>query len=345
MLALASGCSLVDTAGLAGRSEPPPDASTTAPDSSTFDDGAAEASPGDARLDVSPGPPTFDGPVVLARDSPGPRGLDVDGNRVYWANEDTGQIRSVLKTGSPDAGSTLFILAPGATDLVADTTRVNWIDRALTGGYEHALMDAKKDGTDRRYHFDNQVSTRMTIAGPYVYTSSGKNNGSHIFRFSSVDAVDLISLGGLNPKALASDALTVYYEHGGAVHTIPEPDGGGPFANAEAIDIKVDDDYVYWISSSGALQRLGKQTRGQPPQDLATGLVSPVRLALDSDSVYVTMWGTATGHGRVIRVPKAGGSSVDLAKDLSEPWGVAVDNTGVYVANHGDGAIVVIPRK
>jgi hypothetical protein len=61
--------------------------------------------------------------------------------------------------------------------------------------------------------------------------------------------------------------------------------------------------------------------------------------------VYVTARGLEEATGRIVRIPKAGGPAVDLATGLHEPWGIAVDGSGVYVTNHGDGTVIVLPRS
>lgn len=67
-------------------------------------------------------------------------------------------------------------------------------------------------------------------------------------------------------------------------------------------------------------------------------------MAADPTNLYVTAWGIGPRTGRVIAIPKAGGPAVDLATGLGEPWGIAVDESGVYVTDHADGALIAIPR-
>jgi hypothetical protein len=59
-------------------------------------------------------------------------------------------------------------------------------------------------------------------------------------------------------------------------------------------------------------------------------------LAIDATHVYV---GSGRQNGSVYRVPKVGGASVAVANAQNGPRAVAVDRTGLYWGNYGDGVI------
>jgi hypothetical protein len=332
-----SGClllSLIDS----GSSNPAP---TEQP--------AADAAPIVPPKDAAPKDgATALGPArVVARTAPGLRGVGIDAARVYFANEDTGEVRFAPKAGDGAAGSTFLASAKKPTDIVVDATRVYWIQdvRAQTSDLSGSFpfRSIAKDGTDLLDGGRNYLtSVRMTMAGGQVVTSSLDASGQWSLRR---DGTLLVQTGAAAPiRCVVSDGVTVYYELGGALRTYPERDGTVPFATADATDLAVDGASVYWITSSGAVQKLDKQRPGEKPIDLATGLSSSSRIAVDEQNVYVTAWGTGTATGRVIRIPKAGGPAIDVATSLNQPWGVAVDASGVYVTNHGDGTVIVLPR-
>ena len=66
-------------------------------------------------------------------------------------------------------------------------------------------------------------------------------------------------------------------------------------------------------------------------------------LAPPSDSTVVRVRG-----GKVLTTPKNSGDPPpaprELATGLVEPAGIAVDDTGVYFADHGAGTLMVVPK-
>lgn len=332
-----SGCLLLSLADMGGSNPAPsepaaPDAAPVAP--------SKDAAPKDAALALGPA-------RVIARTVPGLRGVAVDAARVYFANEETGEVRFAPKAGDGAAGSTFLTAAKKPTDLVVDAVRVYWIQDVrtvasdLSGSFP--FRSIAKDGTDLLDGGRNYLtSARMTMAGGQVLTSSFDASGQWSIRR---DGTLLVQTGAASPiKCVVSDGATVYYEVGGALHTYPERDGDVPFATADATDLALDAASVYWITAGGTLQKLDKARPGEKPIDLASGLASSARIAVDEQNVYVTAWGTGATTGRVVRIPKAGGPELDVATSLSQPWGIAVDASGVYVTNHGDGTVVVLPR-
>jgi sugar lactone lactonase YvrE len=65
-------------------------------------------------------------------------------------------------------------------------------------------------------------------------------------------------------------------------------------------------------------------------------------IAVDKKNVYFT-----TGDGKMMQVPKNGGTALPLSTALgNEPWGIATDGKNVYAVSEpidGPGAIVRVP--
>lgn len=343
--ALASSGCLVFTSisDLGGQTRPTDDlgdGGVASDGAATTDSAGPDGAASDARREA-----TFGASFVIAQTAPGLRGLDVSGTQVFFANEDTGQLRAVAKTTAPGAAGEGTIIVPGAikpTDLVVDATRVYWIQTEDTTGAANAYRSVKHDGSDpQAAGGDFSTSRRMVREGFHILTITFDASSNLSLRRDGQRLVEFGRNG--TSKSLTSDGTTVYYERGGTIARFPEVDGGPAFAIADPVDMAVDERAVYWITGSGLLQKLDKSAGGTPV-DLATGLSAATRLAVYEDDVYVTAWGTGTTTGRVVRVPKAGGAAVDLATGLSGPWGLAVDASGVYVASYGDGTVRAIPR-
>lgn len=150
--------------------------------------------------------------------------------------------------------------------------------------------------------------------------------------------------------------------------------------------LHVDAQSFYWVSEAtgdGAIVKLSRT--GGAPIKLAHGLVQPDSLQVDGTSAFWLGYGTHAGiqrvslaggdvedivpvsapvpirqtaiddehvyytnaaSGSVGRVDKHGGDGKVLASGLSGPVAIAVDSSGVYVAESGDdGAIVKVPRS
>lgn len=79
----------------------------------------------------------------------------------------------------------------------------------------------------------------------------------------------------------------------------------------------------------------------EPGTELATGLNTPRRLAVDATDVYVSESHTLNpqqpepGPGRVLRLSRSGGAPTPLATGLRAPDALAVDATHVYVLDLG----------
>jgi hypothetical protein len=340
-LVASSGCLVFTSiADLGGQTRPTADGGD-APEEGADSGGLTD------RL-VEGGAGTFGPSTVIARTAPGLRGVAVDSSRVYFTNDETGEVRYTPKTGDGDAGSTLLSVATRASDIAVDATRVYWIqyekDTGGNLGGSFVFRSIRKDGTDLANGGGNYfTSLRMTMAGGHVYTSTFTAGSQWWIMRDGLGVVQPVNTPAM--KCVVSDGATVFYELGGVLRTYPEPDGGGiPFATVDATDLAVDETDLYWITASGSVQKLGKDKRGDKPIDLATGVSAATRIAIDDQSVYVTAWGIGTAKGRVVRIPKAGGPPVDLVTGLQEPWGIAVDAAGVYVANHGDGTVLALPR-
>ena len=137
------------------------------------------------------------------------------------------------------------------------------------------------------------------------------------------------------PIGLAMDSNFVYWiesdpisstTNRGSVKRVTKS-GGSPDILAthlgEIHGIAADSTNVYFSDWNGSVYRIPKA--GGTPTALGGGASSDF-LAIDDSYVYFTSyWG-----GPISKIPKAGGGSIGLTSQLSNPWGIEVDATGVY---------------
>lgn len=83
----------------------------------------------------------------------------------------------------------------------------------------------------------------------------------------------------------------------------------------------------------------GTCAAGRCLQTLASGINTPLGIAVDDTNVYVSVW----GDGTIVKLPKNGGTVTTLASGLNGPMSMAIDATNVYWADYMGGDIMQVP--
>ncbi len=177
-----------------------------------------------------------------------------------------------------------------------------------------------------------------------------------------------IATNTTSPFGIAADKTHVYWtSYQPQLYRAPVGGGGqetvGPQGTFRAGYIAVDADRVYWAYSeragTGRVVSAAKNNLAAPRIEYGSeeNNKEPVGIAVDDKFVYWSTHGTkdgtiALGDGQVLACPKKGcpasGPTV-LMKELARAYGIAVDNTHVYVAeytNAGDktGSVRKVPK-
>jgi hypothetical protein len=331
---LAAGCSLfANTDRLSGSIDPP---TLDGGDSSIGSDGSIDSA------DAKP----FGELIVLASGQLGPSAIGLLGENVYFTNTDGNTVGVVPKAkGSVQT----FAVAGGtpALDVFPNAKGIVWLK--ATNSLE-ALWEMGRDG-------GTPHAIGVTPTNNARYVRAAEDGVSYVVAYVDYWRWGIVRLqksgdvwsnvlqadGGVH--AIASDGL---FSYASVDNNIIAVDGAGvttTFASKQppTPDISTDADSVFWLTADGHVYRLDKKDAGGTPVELARDQAGLARIALFGENVYFTVGG-AMKDGRVRCVPKRGGPIAELAHGLGGPIGIAVDDSGAYVAVHDDGTIVRIPR-
>ncbi|MDF2691812.1 MAG: hypothetical protein K0S65_195, partial [Labilithrix sp.] len=139
--------------------------------------------------------------------------------------------------------------------------------------------------------------------------------------------------------SIALDATTVFYGAGDMIRRIEKTgaDLKTIAVNQKPRSLAVDTTHVYWINEGpivfddagppkGAVVRVPKT--GGTPETIVSGLVQPLHLAVGGEHLYVA----DRGNKVVFRTDKDGKNRLDLATNLTELGGIALDDRCVWFA-------------
>jgi WD40 repeat protein len=161
------------------------------------------------------------------------------------------------------------------------------------------------------------------------------------------------------PVSLAVDDRHAFWTTAATERLRRAPKSGGAFGGLAADvtvpwKIALDETHVFFTRHHVAAGEDDAMIVRVPKEGGAAAVLARARpnqrstaIALDSDHVYFALDDRMSGHGAVLRVPKAGGEVQTLASELMEPERLAVDDAFVYFTTGGraqDGEVVRVPK-
>jgi hypothetical protein len=327
-------------------------------------------------------------PVTLVSGQPaGTDGIGLSVTSVYWANYVSSQIGQCLKDGGA-----VSILAQGAHDggevsspinLVTDDQYVYWAnnlnnssDLTDVGRIARCPLAGCTDAGSQVVVTNLNYPGGMSVddAGLYFGTGNADDSLNVVVGWSKADGgISAYNVFGGLFQQTAVDPSFVYWATNADLNRAAKDAGGpdgGPFTVLYAPSsgfipsgIAIDGSNLYFVQQSdpdGLVAFIPKAGIGSGvPTNIATGLHSPSRLAVDATNVYWISLGPNAGtfdnpsypNGTLMTCPKTGcptSGPVTLAQNQAYPWDIVIDDVAVYWSDNGnnasDGAIMKIAK-
>jgi hypothetical protein len=224
----------------------------------------------------------------------------VDGDAIYWTNEQPGSIMKLSVSGG--AATTLTTTSPAAgtlTSLAAFGGMVFWTN-------SNSVMSVPESGSAVATVATGMDSPTGVMADDtYAYWASGVASTGKIMRaLRGGGAVTTLAKGQDDPLGIALDASYVYWTALGSTRTatgtiVKQPIAGGTpttLATGQGFPwgIAVSATGVYWANSlTGTVMR--SPPCGGAPETLASGQTAALNIAADASGVYWTTESTVMG--------------------------------------------------
>ncbi len=253
-------------------------------------------------------------PKVLGNVPPNTSALAVDGDPAGFVFAAVGTDVLRMPKDGTGAAAAVAVFAPGSgatpvNAIGADGPSLFVLQYSVNGlGVDARILRMANDGGAPADISGDGGATTMTLDPTSVLWLSASPDRSEIVQHA---------------KGAPADVNSAVFSLG--------PDDGVPTLSSE---IAVDDAFLYWITTdSTATTPIMVSRKRDPSASVVTIYLGKPdetlrHLAVDEKYVYAL----ETHGSTLLRVPKSGGDPVVLLSGLKQPSALAVDATGIYVA-------------
>jgi hypothetical protein len=322
------------------------------------DASADDARADDASSDTAPSTDaslSFGDAVVVASGEATPfGGITVDNQSIYWT---IGVVDAGVRTAGKDGGA--------ASNLARATTGSFQEIFALPGDTIYWRLGEVSCGANvgcgptfsGGYGMCGLRSRRLRTEGRRLYLLSEElNSGKFPIHVATKGCGSMATVTRLDSEAGSPYVNIVPDLSGNRVFAVAGTSvdcldvAGGPtvgVVSANVLDMVSDDTHLYWLTPSELHRcKLGSDVACSACTDnevlTKTKAGTVASLVLDGSSLY---WTTQTGIAAIPRDAPAGTAATAVATNQASPVALAVDSSGVYWANGGDGTIMRSTRR
>jgi hypothetical protein len=289
-------------------------------------------------------------PFAYATGEPGPWGLAIDSNNIYWTNDVApGSLKSCPLTGCPASGpTTIWSAATEITRVAVDSSNIYFtqfsqgeVDMCPLSGCGAAPMQIATG--------ESQPMGITAGNGTVYWAVSG---GTEIHQRAIAGGATLTFANTSGPRTLAVDGSSLYWvSAGGEVGTcaqLPAPcPSSTDLASAESSPylLSIYNGDIYWsnnVSGTGSIAKCSISGCGGVPTTV-TPADFPFGIAVDASGIY---WDAGGSSGVVLHCPLSGcaaGPEV-LATGQNAPFTLLADARFLYWTNSGDGRVMVLAK-
>ena len=327
-------------------------------DSSTPDQPTIPTAPETPTASTCVGIPCFAGPELLLASSMGnAKGLVVDADNIFWAATSGQAMMMTPKDGT----ETTAVPTPSPYRVAADDTNVYFT--SAVGGYVAWMPKRTKPRLGPKLlppitvilQTDTEPQS-LVVASEGVYVADGQAGTITRVTTDHSAAPETLVTGLYDGAELAIDDTAVYYVDSalGEIHALSRVTNANTLL-ASGLEHPVApvlrDDKLYFLElgtenasyEDGRVRRMRRS--GGSIDVLMDHLEAPTGLTADTAAIYLCTRGTVRTNfkGRIVRIADDGQVST-LAVGQAEPFGIAVDGTGIYWTADSDNGLHSIAR-
>ena len=265
-------------------------------------------------------------PINVATSQDRPTGIALNDTSIFWATQGstgaTGTLRMRSKTGTSTVTIASSLAAPQGVG--ATNSFVAWANAGVgtvTGSIQYADLTAAGNPVSTSASSQTGAFGLSLLGGSVCWT----RNSDVFAKKLAVATINTVASSQPTPLGITQDDSFIYWATGAGIRRggVSKPVEVVVSTASAAWDVAVDDSHVYWTSTASTFR--APKTAFATAQDLSQGVGSQGRgIAVHDGIVY---W---CAQSSIWKVPAGGGTAIEIAKNLQNPWEIAVDGTFVY---------------